>query len=101
MLRSAASPEARGVRPVRDGGSGLRSDTGPAGHLSWADDGPPLFPQLNQGHYAGGHVLGALDNWNRLVLALGHRVDSVLTGLEADVRHAFREGGKAGFHGRC
>src|SRR6185295_11775324 len=100
MLRSAASPDTRGVRPVRDGVSGLLNDTAPGRPPSWPDDSPALLGQLDQGDDAGLDVLGVGDDRDRLALALRHRVDGVLTGLEAHIRHAFAERGEAWFHRR-
>src|SRR2546423_15078243 len=88
MLRSAASPDARGVRPVRDGVSGLLNDTAPGRPPSWPDNRPAFFAQFDEGHDAGLDVLGVLDDRNGLALPLGHRVDGVLARLEADIRHA-------------
>src|SRR5689334_22193803 len=99
MLRSAASPEARGVRPVRGWCEWppQRHRPRPATLFSGfyrllrPDDGPALFAQFHQGDDAGRHVIGIRHDRDLLVLALAHRVDGVLARLEAHIGHALGE----------
>src|SRR5262245_57068059 len=96
MLRSAASPEARGVRPVRDGVSGLLNDTAPGRPPFFPgparpQDRPAAFAELDQPHRGRGHALRLCDNRNVLAFTPGHAVDGVLARLEADIGHALRK----------